>query len=228
MTLLISHIPKTAGTSLRKIVSSLNPDTVWAYNRELSLLNPNFEFINTFKRSPTPSVLMGHFSYGVHRFLNITPKYATVLRNPIDRIISLYYYQTSLADSDFFKHFQNGLSLYDFVSQGLTEMTNNHACRIIAGIPPDAGMLINQRWILDLAVHNIRRHYALVGILENINDFLFSLGNLLGWKNIDFPLENETKLKSNNLDDRTRDCIVENNYLDIELYKYILDGCHIN
>lgn len=60
-------------------------------------------------------------------------------------------------------------------------MTNNHACRVIAGIAPDAGMLINERWLLDLALHNLQRHYLLVGTLDNLSDFLAALGARLHW-----------------------------------------------
>lgn len=227
MTILISHIPKTAGTSLRTMVSILSPDAVWAYSRELSLGNPNFDYIDKFRKNSPPSVLMGHFSYGVHRLLNLQPKYVTVLRNPIDRITSLFYYQKSLTNSDFRDYFVRGLCLHEFVSGGITEMTNNHACRMIAGIPPDSGMIINQRWLLDLAIHNLHRHYRLVGILENIDCFLTSLGSLLSWEKLEFPRENVTIGTSVDIDSITRDCIEENNQLDIELYRYVLEGRHL-
>lgn len=96
MTLLISHIPKTAGTSLRRLVSAMSDDVLWIYDRELQLNNPDVEFLADFRRKPPPSVVMGHFSYGSHRLLGIEAEYATVLRNPYERIVSLYRHQKSL------------------------------------------------------------------------------------------------------------------------------------
>lgn len=224
MTLLLSHIPKTAGTSLRRLVEKCHPDVVFAYHGELSLLNPQLDFVNSFRSRPggAPSVLMGHFSYGVHRLLQLQPTYATVLRHPLDRVVSLYRYQKSLPDSRFAHHFQQQISLREFVQRGLTEMTNNHACRVIAGIAPDAGMLINERWLLDLALHNLQRHYLLVGTLDNLSDFLAALGARLHWPPLAFPKENVTMGPTLELDSTTRDCILEHNALDLALYQHVL------
>lgn len=53
MTLLLSHIPKTAGTSLRRLVEKCHPDVVlYAYHGELSLLNPQLDFVNSFRSRP--------------------------------------------------------------------------------------------------------------------------------------------------------------------------------
>lgn len=204
------------------MVGNLSPNTVWAYDAELSLGNPNLEFIRQFRENTAPSVLMGHFSYGVHRILRLQPQYITVLRNPVERVISLYRYQKQLPQSAFAEYFRQGLSLYDFVGRGITEMTNNHACRVIAGIAPDAGMVIHERWLLELALHNLQRHYLLVGTLENIDHFILALGELLNWQSMEFPRENVTHGEQFELDQLTRDCIIKNNQLDIELYEYVL------
>lgn len=224
MTLLISHIPKSAGSSLCAVVRALSPDTVWAYKGELRLGKPDLEFALKFRASQRPTVVMGHFSYGAHRLLGLDPAYVTVLRDPVERVVSLYRYQKSLPNSPFVAHFRNGISLEDFVSQEITEMTNNHACRVIAGIPPESGMNINERWLLDLALHNLKRDYVLVGTLAKMDDFLGRLGGMLHWPATTLPRVNETIGEAIELNGAQRRAIITRNLLDIELYDSVSSG----
>lgn len=221
MTLLISHIPKTAGTSLRRLVEQHEPDAVFVYDGQLQLRNPDLNFLAAFRRGITPRVVMGHFSYGAHRLLGTEPRYVTIVRDPIARVISLYEHQKSLPDSRWAKDFASGLTLRDFVESARTEMTNNHMCRVIAGVAPDAGTLINDRWLLDNAIDNVRRHYLLVGRQEDLPNFVKALGNLQGWPEVAVPVLNAAELPPPKLDPQTRAVIVERNALDLELYETV-------
>jgi hypothetical protein len=223
MTLLISHVPKTAGSSLRALVTKFNPDTVFVYEgRELALGNPNIEFIRSFRAVAAPRVVMGHFSYGVHRLIGTTPSYATVLREPVERVVSFYRFQKSLPHSPFAAHFKAGISLSDFVRSEITETTNNHMCRMIAGIPPEAGLLINDQWLLDLALHNLRRHYVLVGMVEKLDLFVSEIARWLGWGPFEIPRENQTQGDVIELTPEDRAAVTEANRLDIALFEHAM------
>jgi len=224
MTLLIAHIQKTAGTSLRKLVAHYHPDAQFVYDGQLTLASPNIAYIQEFRERPQPSIVMGHIGFGVHRLLGVAPAYVSVLREPVQRVVSLYRMQKSQPDSPFREYFESGTSLYDYVADNITEQTNNHMCRVIAGIPMEAGLLINDRWLLELAIHNLRRHYVLVGTLERYEAFLAVLGRRLNWGNFDIPRENVAAGPSIELDRRTRAMIVERNSLDIALFDYVNDN----
>ena len=88
--LLFSHVPKTAGTSLRILAARFMADAAFVYSGEFSLLSPNIEFIKGFREKPLPRLIMGHFSYGVHRFIGASPRYACVMRDPVQRVVSFY------------------------------------------------------------------------------------------------------------------------------------------
>jgi hypothetical protein len=220
--LLISHIPKTAGTSLRKLVEQFNPDAVLAYDRELALGNPNAEFIRNFKSRPQPKVVLGHFSFGVHKLLDVPPRYASIFRDPIQRVISLYWYQKSHPNSPFAKELQSGMSLGEFVLSGCTAMTNNHMCRMVAGIAPQPGVFLNERWMLDQALYNLKNYYQVIGVVENYGQALTQLAEILGWKEFEIPKENVTPGKVTDIDDVTYEILHEYNELDIELFKTIM------
>jgi hypothetical protein len=224
--LLFSHVPKTAGTSLRALAARFTPDTAFLYSGEFSLGSPNIEFIKDFREKPLPPLIMGHFSYGVHRFIGAPPRYACVMREPVERVISLYRMMHRLGTNsphpDFFR--QNG-TLNDFVRGCLTEHTNNHVTRMCAGIPPeDAGLLIKDHWLLECALHNLRRHYVIIGLVERIDLFVLEMGRLLGWPETQTPLENVGTGPSMTLDAETRQLIEDYNALDIKLYELVKAG----
>ena len=219
--LLLCHVPKTAGTALRHLVQALAPGTCFAYGRQLSLLDPDLDFIDRFRKSPLPPVVMGHFSFGVHRFLAVPPRYAIVLREPVARVVSLYRYQRSLPDSPFAAHFHEDASLAAFVRSGITEMTNNHMCRMVAGIAPDVGKVITGSWLLDCALHNLERFFPLVGTHERLDDFLAGLRAQMRWPEGTLPRENVTPGDYPSVDDATMDVLLERNALDMALYAFV-------
>lgn len=223
MTILFSHIPKIAGTSIKSLIASNSSSTIFVEGQKLSLLHPQLDFLNSFRNSVQPALVMGHFSYGVHRLLGVKPKYVTVLRNPIDRIISLYRFlkSTQFVDNYYYERLNEGMSLFQFTDSCVTEQTNNHMCRIIAGIPPDSGMLINEDWLLELALHNLRRHYMLVGTVERVEEFTVTLGGVLGWRLEKTPRFNINKGAPVELDELTKKSILDRNHLDMKLYEWV-------
>ena len=85
-TLIFTHIPKTAGTSLKKsaIFPNVRPRDVYQIFGTRKLIQD---------RPRGASVVFGHFPYGAHVFLGPGPfRYLTILRDPVDRAVSFYNY----------------------------------------------------------------------------------------------------------------------------------------
>ncbi len=80
------HIPKTGGTTLGYFLDSyfdadsICPEKVW--NKLLLQKRKNF---SKFK------LIRGHFGYGIHRLLQKKPIYLTMLRDPVEQLISGLY-----------------------------------------------------------------------------------------------------------------------------------------
>lgn len=83
------HIPKTAGSTLRTLISeNYDLDVVLDlkdhHPKELLVVSASH-----MGKTDKYEIIMGHMPYGVHRFLNIrNPRYFTFLRDPISRFIS--------------------------------------------------------------------------------------------------------------------------------------------
>lgn len=223
--LLISHIPKTAGTSLKRLVEKYHPDTVFAYKQELALGSPDIEFIRKFRERPKPRIVMGHFSFGVHRLLGVEPNYTSIFREPIQRVVSLYRYQITLTESPFARELESGMTLSEFVTSGITPMTNNHMCRMVSGVAPEDGIILKDKWLLEYALHNLEHYYHDIGIVERYEHSLTKLAKVLGWSDHKPPMENVTTGGALVVDKETYEILYESNQLDVELYKKVLDMC---
>ena len=78
------HIPATGGVSLSAALKSAVPDLVEMRSQEQI---EGFNLMSVENRSQI-TALAGHIPYGVHSFLGRECVYATMLRHPIDRLIS--------------------------------------------------------------------------------------------------------------------------------------------
>src|SRR5690625_7753957 len=89
--LIFVHIPKTAGGSLISIISS-------QYNSH-EIFRMGFPEVNTATRlNNNIKCVLGHTFYGQHEELG-PHIYITMLRDPIDRVISHYYYAKDILKS---------------------------------------------------------------------------------------------------------------------------------
>jgi len=218
--LLFCHLPKSAGTSVRQALQSAGPDLLEVYGGELRLGRPDAGFLRRWSaREALPGVVIGHFSYGVHEFLGVPARYATFLREPVERVCSLYRHQLADAVAPWHASIAAGMTLGEFVDSGRTEQTNNHACRMFAGVVPQAGVRVADREVLQRALHNLRDHFVCVGFVEEFEASMAALEKVIG-----LPLP-RSRL---NVSPRTvahsegdLEIVRRDNALDIELYERV-------
>ena len=83
------HIPKTAGTMVRALVNSRKGDVACLYdypsNVDLSSIDEDKQ-----ARIRQSSFVFGHQQYSSLRKSLEGAEYSTILRNPVDRVISFY------------------------------------------------------------------------------------------------------------------------------------------
>ena len=85
-TLFFVHIPKCAGTSFRRLLKRwYGPDVMFVDHGGLSAVAR----AAALRKAP-PKAIAGHFAFGVHHALPCQPYYASLVRHPLDRFVSLY------------------------------------------------------------------------------------------------------------------------------------------
>ncbi len=154
--------------------------------------------------------MIGHFWFGLHEHVSRPSVYVTALRNPVERVLSLYYY-TRLQDS---------ISLDQFVAEPPFREIDNDQTRRIAGVDPEIGECTPE--MLATAKENLRR-FAVVGTIERLDDTLALLRRRFGWRSpfVSEPRNvNPDRPPLSTLPAATVAAIRARNELDWELWRY--------
>src|SRR5436190_9684556 len=209
------HVPKSAGTTLNRLIEWEYPllamytvDPVlfrWSRERLWRLPKRRLKRFRVFK---------GHMKFGLHEVLPQPATYITVLRDPIDRMISAFYFMhTYKLHPNYWKFRREGWTLEDFVKRWPKA---NLQTKMIAGADYDAPCTAE---ILRKAKENLQ-YFSVVGLTERFEETLALMKVRFGWKLQSYSSFNVTRArpKKRDLPQSTLDLIAERNRFDIELY----------
>ncbi|HIK10103.1 MAG TPA: sulfotransferase family 2 domain-containing protein [Oscillatoriaceae cyanobacterium M33_DOE_052] len=222
--LIFVHIPKAAGTTLHQIIERQYPKHLTC---TLDGTNPEAA-IEQFKQLPEAQrmkikVLKGHMPFGLHQFLSEPCTYITMLRDPVERVISHYYYV--LRKPNHYLHEKitsQNMTLLDYVNSGISTELNNGQAILLSGIDKRSGNLAERSdEILEKSRQNLEQ-MAVVGIMEQFDETLILLQKTFGWKNIFYVKEKVTKNKpmKDSLSLETIQAIENQNYIDVKIYQH--------
>ena len=208
------HIPKTAGTTLHKVISH-------QYHRGKIFIRhdtegpPSAELAARIEAQGA-SVVMGHFSVGLHEFIP-SLRYVTCLRDPITRLIS--HYRHALYDPTHYLHREaKSLTLAEYVSSGLSGELSDGMTRMLAGMEDFHHGVVGEE-TLNLAFSNLETLFAAIIPSERFDEGIMLLARDLGWKT---PFYLRRKVGhhpgTTPLDTKTIRAIEEHNRHDRQLY----------
>jgi hypothetical protein len=220
------HIPKTAGTTFLSILlREYKSDNISYLYGDKTIRS--MDAIDKFKGLPERErmkirVLIGHMKFGLHEYMQQPVTYITFLREPIERIISHYYYVVRY--SDHYLHDQviaENINLKDYVARGLTDETNNGQTRLLSGVGKNFPYGACPPEILESARDNISNHFSVVGISERFDESLVLMTNLFGWRLHYYYKENVTNKRTlkEQIPPAALAVIKKYNQLDIQLYE---------
>lgn len=218
--LVFLHNLKTGGTTLRNIiVREYRPDEV--YTAPSRTYDPGELARLSAIDVRTVRVIQGHIPFGVHRYLPCDVAYVTLLRDPVERIISLYYFllqgRLTRLRPQVGPHLR---SIEDFVEHGRLLEVDNEQTRRLSGMNPPFGGCTPE--MLDVAKRNLRERFAAVGLTERFDESLIVFKRAFGWRSVVYVRENVTKAKParDAIPAEARRAIERHNQLDLALYAY--------
>jgi len=168
-------------------------------------------------------VIKGHVLYGLHEQMPVPPVYLTFFRDPISRTISGYEFIKSKKDHPFHKEMlNNDFTLFDFLNKKFVPNFDNMQVRFLCGDNSMPFGEVNEMHF-ELAKKNLLNQNLLFGLTEMFDESILYFKRELGWHQPYYAKVNVTKNASiyrNNLDDKTRDIILETNKFDLQLYDF--------
>lgn len=200
------HIPKAAGSTLNRVIAQNYPPA--------AILKAGGKSDAALLDEVTGEVrlIAGHRPFGMHAQLTRPFTYITVLRDPVERVLSQYHFVKRLAEHPLHRAVASGeLSLRDYARQLPDVQT-----RYLAGSSTDDAALLEQ------AKTNLATHFAVAGLTERFDETLVLLQRALGWKVRPFANSNVSagRPKSDGNSREDLDAIRECNQLDLALYDF--------
>ncbi|WP_264739378.1 sulfotransferase family 2 domain-containing protein [Cytobacillus firmus] len=210
--LIFMHIPKTGGMTLKRIIKRQYPD-IKILKDITDGKTSEFKKIVSEKEI---QFVFGHLSFGLHMHTNKPCTYVTMMREPIDRVISMYYYVIGKKDHPLHGIVKD-LLIEEFIDHpDLKVHTNNMQTKRVLGknslSPSD----------LEQAKQNLEEHFSVIGITEMFDDSVALMKQKFNWNDISYVRKNQTKkrLSKEEIDPIIINKIKANNELDIQLYNW--------
>ena len=223
------HIPKTAGTTLTELLhAQFKKNQIFQISPPYHLQRLS-EF---YSQSPSErakfKLVSGHFPMPLEDTLAREDRVLTVLRNPIDRVISLYFF--ILSDPKHRLHSivkSQNMLIGDFVRSRITAETENEQTRMLCGLPSIEWTGRPTRFCpadaLTVAKKRLSSGQTLCGVTEAVDDFLVLLNLEMKWGIAPtYPALNVNKTRPGRyeVDSESRKVIEDHNNLDMELYRH--------
>jgi hypothetical protein len=205
------HIPKTGGSSLDWVMSKKYKNHTVIKLKPEEILDFNY-----YKLANQNLYLSGHMGYGIHSksIKDNQVKYITMLRNPVERVISFYYWASIKSKVE--------IGLSNFVSQD-TPFRNNTQTKLLS---IDDGVIklpkMSESQMLNKAKYTIKHKITCLGLTEYFDESMLLFKKVFNWSSNYYLRirENSSRPLTSSIDDSTIQLIRDKNYLDIELYNY--------
>lgn len=214
--LIFLHIPKTAGTTLNRIIEwQYNPLSIFTMDPYQIRATPERLKQLPESRRRRLRMVRGHFYYGIHEYLPQGATYITMLREPVARFLSSYYFiQRRPLHPMHRKVKSERIGVEDFIR--LTPHRQNLQCSLIAGIKSNGEC---EESTLERAKENLAKSFSIVGLSERFEESLLLIAKTFDWQ-IPFYENRKVSKTRPKVEPSAVEMIKEHNRFDLELYEF--------
>jgi len=234
---LFDHLPKCGGSSLSRYLTTHYPR-----RKTFSLDGQNptrlVLSLNKFKSLSERDrygydLIKGHLAHELLDYVHPECLKVTVLREPLDRIISHYYYAKRTPTHYLYpKIHQSGMGLEEYATSGLSDELRNWYTTHFSGLSLDDVERRPEESIAK-ALEVIPKRYDIVGFLDNFSSFLEMLRNQAKLRDeydeykerVNITQERE---KLSHIEESVMNKIKEVNKIDVVLYREVRALCANN
>ena len=228
-TLIFQHLHRTGGTTLYSIMKRyFDADTNYIIDALRNGKRFSVEYFLGLPQNEKDSItlLRGHMPFGLHIHFSHPCDYITIVRDPVERILSEYARLTMWRDISHIRNFEKlkGISLKDFVTSNFAA-ANNYQTRVLSGNwtgqYEEASLL--EEGVLEDAKHNLRKYFTAVGVTDRLDETVVILAKIFGWKNPYYAKKRQVGKYSGTIPQgysEIHEIIRDKNKLDNELYQF--------
>ncbi len=244
--LIFFHIPKTGGITMKNVFMNCLPDQYFDCDlgapvtallvRSTARVAEKFHQLPVGRQRAVRCMVGEHVSMDVAAIFDRPSKFFTIVREPVDRVISNFFFNRTLTYLPCYP-FIKDLTLEEYLDSGIGLDHDNHQVRMLSGCPeldapwdPEGRRISTprvERRHLDIAKRNIEESFLVAAPMEKYTALVWFLKRLYGWPihralhRIHHETTNRPTLDS--ISEKTRKRLERSNQYDIELHEWVKD-----
>ncbi len=221
--LIFLHLPKAGGSTLQEVIVR-NYACGFGFR-----FTGDLDQLQAFKALPAEmrakfDLVHGHVHFGIHEWVPDPALYMTMLRDPVDRLVSYYYFVKAHPEHYLYpKVFGGGMSLKEYALRRACIEVDNDQVRWLCARPHRAVPIGKvTREMLEEAKWNLANSITVLGLVERFDDSLRCMGAAFGWRDLSYPERKNVTPDRPPLTEVPQDAIDairEVNRFDVELYE---------